>query len=132
MASRPILIFSFLHPLPLPPPPPPPLPLMPLLLSPHLHVERAKLIQTTFRWLNIPRGDGSQKILGGHVDLRLRPLVFQPDGGKVTEDLIRSTVGSDTILVFYDTTIVETHTLLLLFLSCTLGDKQQQQQQQQQ
>ena len=69
------------------------------------------------------RSDGSQEIFWRHVDLGLSISLKDLQGSKVSEDLVRCTVGPDAVLVANHVLVMQSDVLLLwlIFLSLSLS-----------
>ena len=69
------------------------------------------------------RSDGSQEIFWRHVDLGVSSSLKDLQGSKVSEDLVRCTVGPDAVLVANHVLVMQSDVLLfwLIFLSLSLS-----------
>lgn len=82
----------------------------------HLQCDIEELVQPVLIGLYLVGCDGTEEVIWRHVHIVHTRLILNVDGGKVTEYLVRRAIGTDPVLVFYHTSVVERHSLLSTLL----------------
>ena len=70
--------------------------------------------------LEVPGGDGSKKVIRGHVNVSASVLLLDFQSGEISKNFVWSAVSTDPVLVANHSSVMKADVflLLLLLLSC--------------